>query len=342
WVAHADPAHVELHLFHTGSIRDSETASAARAAKKLHFGLGDWGLWAKAISDSRLDALIYPDVGMDDATSMRLAALRLARTQVASWGHPITTGLPTIDAFVSAEGLEPEDAASHYSETLIRLPRLGCCYRPYGTPARAPDLSAWDIGQDERLLICAGTPFKYSPADDAVLVEIARRCKPCKLIFFRASPAALSTLLEQRLRAAFDAARMRFEDYVRFVPWLSQADFFGLLHRADVYLDTIGFSGFNTAMQALECGTPIVAWEGAVMRGRFASGILRQAGLDAWVADTHAGYVERVERLCADGALRATVRAQIAERMPRLWNDKAAATALWEVLGAFSPVSAAS
>ena len=44
--------------------------------------------------------------------------------------------------------------------------------------------------------------------------------------------------------------------------------------QADVFLDSPGFSGFNTAMQAVECGLWIVAYEGARLRGRFASGML--------------------------------------------------------------------
>lgn len=330
WIANVDAARIELHLFHTGRVRDSETEAAARRVNRLHFGLGGWQDWARALSAGRFDALIYPDLGMDDSTSMRLASLRLARVQLASWGHPITTGLPTIDAFVSAEALEPDDASSHYTEMLLRLPGLGCCYEPYEITPRMPDLSAWDIGQNERLLVCAGTPFKYSPQDDRVYVEIARACRPCKLVFFCAASGELSALLEQRLRNAFDSAGVRFDDCVRFIPWQSHAEFFGLLRRADVYLDTIGFSGFNTAMQALECCTPVVAWEGAFMRGRFASGILRKAGLDQWIATRHEDYVELVRRLCADSALRASVRADIATRVPCLFGDRETARALWK------------
>ena len=33
-----------------------------------------------------------------DATTFALAALRLAPVQCAGWGHPVTRGLPTIDA----------------------------------------------------------------------------------------------------------------------------------------------------------------------------------------------------------------------------------------------------
>lgn len=81
---------------------------------------------AQAIARDTPDLLVYPEVGMEPLIE-RLAALRLARVQCALWGHPDTTGLPTIDAFFSADAIEPSAAERHYRERLIRLPGLGCC-----------------------------------------------------------------------------------------------------------------------------------------------------------------------------------------------------------------------
>ncbi len=327
WVEHLPAAQFDLQIFYTGTVRDAETEWALRKVTRLHQGAGDWRAWAKTLSDARCDVLIYPEVGMD-ATTLRLASLRLARVQLGSWGHPLSTGLPTMDGYLSAQAFEPADEAAHYTERLLALPRLGCCYRPYQTPPVRPDLSAHGIAAGDRLLLCAGTPFKYAPAEDTLWAEVARRCSPCKLVFFRQAEGTMAELLAQRLRTAFEAAGVSFDDTVRFVPWQTQAAFFGLLDRADAYLDTVGFSGFNTAMQAIERGTPVVAWEGAFLRGRFASGILQQIGLDEWVADTHAGYAERAERLCADAALRQRVRSQIAAQRSSLYDDRPSVAAL--------------
>ena len=321
WIEQLDSRQFEIHVFHTGGTRDAETEWATRRVARMHSGLGDWRAWASAVSESALDVLIYPEVGMD-ATTIRLASLRLAQTQLASWGHPITTGLPTMDGFVSAAAFEPEGAASHYREELICLPRLGCCYRPYNTTAETLDLSAFGIQPRDRVLLAPGTSFKYAPRDDAVLVEIARRCRPCKIIFFRGDAEYLSSLLERRLRKAFASAGVDFDEHVRFVPWQRQAAFFGWLDRADVLLDSIGFSGFNTAMQAVERATPVVAWEGEFMRGRFASAVLRAAKLDDWVATDASGYVDRVARLCEEPSLRDAIRSRMVAARLVLFEDR--------------------
>ena len=321
WVEHLDPSCFEIQIFHTGRGRDGETQWASQRVQQLHQGLGHWTTWAKAVSDAQLDVLIYPEIGMD-ATTVRLSALRLARVQLASWGHPLTTGLPTIDGYLGAQALEPPDAQQYYSERLITLPRLGCCYQAFGTAPDRFDGAAWGIQPDDRVLLCAGTAFKYAPQFDTVLVEVARRCLPCKLVFFRSEPHTHSDRLEQRLRSAFQAAGIDFDASVVFLPWQSQAGFFGVLDRADVYLDSIGFSGFNTTMQAVERATPIVAFEGDFARGRFASAILRQMGMDDWVAHTVNHYVDLVARLALDKAQRDQTRARIVARRSALLGDR--------------------
>jgi predicted O-linked N-acetylglucosamine transferase (SPINDLY family) len=334
WVEHLDPERFELHLFHTGTLRDAETRWAESRVARLQQGLGDWIAWARAVSDARCDVLLYPEIGMD-ATTVRLASLRLARVQLAAWGHPLTTGLPTIDGYLSAQAMEPADAQAHYTERLHALPGLGCAYRPYGTQPQVPDLSAWNIAPDDRILLAPGVAFKYGPREDALWVDIARRCAPCKIVFFSGNDDHAGRL-QERLRAAFAAAGVDYDSAVRFIPWQPHAAFFGLLQRADVFLDTVGFSGFNTVLQAVECGTPIVAWEGRFLRGRFASGVLRAMGMDEWVAETHDGYAQKVARLCADSALRAQVRKEIAAKRVALYEDKASVDALAALLEALT------
>lgn len=331
WVQHLDPAKFELHLFHTGSAEDEQTRWAAQRVAKLHRAVGEWPAWAKVISDSRMDVLLYPEIGMD-ATTLRLASLRLARRQFASWGHPITTGLPTIDGYLSAAAFEPDDAQAHYTETLHPLPGIGCCYKAFGTRHASESLEGLGLSTKEPFFLCAGTPFKYSPAHDALWVEIAQRCAPCKLVFFHAKPDSLSSRLQDRLERAFAESGLNFRASVLFLPWQNQSMFFSLLSHCRALLDSPGFSGFNTAMQALECGAPVVAWEGASMRSRFASGILRQIGLDEWVAQDAASYVDLAIRLCRDPAALASYRQQLVAARSSVFDDSRPVHALGRLL----------
>jgi predicted O-linked N-acetylglucosamine transferase (SPINDLY family) len=167
-------------------------------------------------------------------------------------------------------------------------------------------------------------------------IEVAKQCRPCKLIFFRSAPPMLGEVFERRLAAAFARAGVDFASHVRFVPRLSQEKFFGLLVRSHAMLDSPGFSGFNTAMQAIECACPIVAWEGEAMRSRFASAILRQMGLDECVANDPATFVARAARLCNDQAYADELRGRIAARREPLFGDRGTVDALGELLSKLS------
>ena len=95
-----------------------------------------------------------------------------------------------------------------------------------------------------------------------------------------------------------------------------------------VYLDTIGFSGFNTAMQAVDCALPMVSREGAFMRGRLGSGILRQIEVTELIANTDEEYIALVTRLAQDKPYREQIRKKIIENRNILYDDIAPIRAL--------------
>ncbi len=128
WVDNIDPARVSLHLFHTGYAEDDETNRAKARSASYDIAASGLADFARAIVARDLDAIIYPEIGMDPMTIM-LASMRLAPVQAAAWGHPETSGLPTIDYFLSAECFEPPGAQDNYRERLVALPNLGCHYR---------------------------------------------------------------------------------------------------------------------------------------------------------------------------------------------------------------------
>jgi protein O-GlcNAc transferase len=318
WIEGLGPAN-ELHIFHLGAMQDAETELARRRAGRFEAGPRPFDAWARAIHEAQLDLLLYPEIGMD-ATTAKLASLRLAPVQVASWGHPETSGLPTIDYYLSAQALEPADAQANYTEKLVALPNLGCWLVPAKEESGKPP--ALEAAADEVLLLCPGNAFKYAPQHDRLLAAITQRVPRSRLVFFRGRPEPLSEKLRERLRESFRRAGADFERQVSFLPWQSRASFRALLKRADLYLDTIGFSGFNTALQALECGLPIVAREGRFLRGRLASGVLRHLELDDLVAPSDEAYVELAATLATDRARRQELRRRIEAGREPLYRDR--------------------
>ena len=327
WVQRLDRRRFELHLFHLSAKRDAETELAISVADGFHDGKGHWENWARFIFDSRMDILIYPEIGMDPTTG-KLAAQRLAPVQATSWGQPQTSGLPTMDYYLSAEALEPPGAQAHYTEKLELLPGTSCWLERGADDAGEADWSRLGLASGEVSLICPGTPFKYAAEHDALLVAIARGVPKGKLVFFRSPPEALTRRWERRLRAAFEREGLTYERHVIFVPWQEPRVFRSLLAGADLYLDTVGFSGFNTALQAARAGLPVVTREGSAMRGRLASGTLRHIGLDELVATSDAAYVDLAVALANDAPRRQRLRERLRAARERLFEDDAPIRAL--------------
>jgi protein O-GlcNAc transferase len=332
WFEQIDTSRFELHAFNLGSRQDEETLLAKQYAAGFEEGSRGLRLWAQAILERRPDVLIYPNIG-NDPTALKLASLRLAPVQVTSWGHPETTGLPTLDYFLSSQVMEPVGAQQHYTEKLVCLPHLGTYYRPGKTVAADPQLDKLGLDEGLPILLCPGTPFKYAPRYDRMIVDISRRLGRCQILFFEdESRRYLTDKLKQRLEAALAGAGMRFDEHIIFIPWLDRARYYGLMQRADVLLDSVGFSGFNVAMQAIECCLPIVAWDGRFLRGRLASGILKRMDMPHLVARSEHEYAATVARLARDKEFRDRVRAQIIERRPLLFEDAAPVRAMEDFL----------
>jgi predicted O-linked N-acetylglucosamine transferase (SPINDLY family) len=93
------------------------------------------------------------------------------------------------------------------------------------------------------------------------------------------------------------------------------------MRESALMLDTLGFSGFNTAIQGVECDLPVLAYEGEFMRGRLASAIMRRLDLPELVATTKEEFVQKAVELAGDARRRRRLRAKIAERREVLFHD---------------------
>jgi protein O-GlcNAc transferase len=331
WLKCLDPERFELHLFSLDPRADELTREAQGFVEHFVSGTKPTREWIRAIREQDLDAVVYPEIGMNE-TTLALAATRLAPRQFAAWGHPETSGLPTIDCYLSAELLEPPEAQEHYTETLVRLPNLGIYCKPHDPKSMDVDLASFQIPDGDPLLICPGVPYKYQPQDDIVLVEIARRLGRGSFLLFQHESGELSRKLHERIAGAFRNAGIDPGRHLRTIPWQPRAAFYGLLRRADVYLDTIGFSGFNTMLQALECRLPCVTYRGAFMRGRLGSGILTRVGLPELVANDRESYVDLAVAIVEHAVNRARIRRALELNTAIAFADTSAVDAFAQLL----------
>jgi predicted O-linked N-acetylglucosamine transferase (SPINDLY family) len=331
WMTELDRHRFRLFGYHTGE-RDALTGEARALCERFVEGPLSVDGWRTAIATDRPHVLIYPEVGMNPMAA-RLAAQRLAPVQCNSWGHPDTSGFPTLDHYLSSELMEPPDGDAHYVERLVRLPNLSIHYEPLDVPPVAVSRAELGLRPDATVFWCGQSLYKYLPQYDAMFARIAREVPGCQFAFIRYRRGDdANALFRQRLDRAFAAVGLRAEDHCVVLPRLDQQRFIAATGQADIFLDSLGWSGCNSMLESLAHDLPVVTMGGDLMRGRHGVAILTMMGVTETIAASIDDYVAIASRLGRDAAWRSAVKARIAANKHRVYRDRACIVALEDFL----------
>jgi predicted O-linked N-acetylglucosamine transferase (SPINDLY family) len=338
WLTDLDRDRFEVFVYHLFPGMD-EVAQAIHARADCFRTFGGSrarpSIVAPIIRADELDVLVYPELGMD-ACSFGLAALRLAPRQYAGWGHPVTTGHSTIDAFISCATMEPVAAPAQYTERLIRLPGIGTRYQRLVLPTDATR-ATFGFPSERVLLLCPQSLWKIHPDNDALFAEVLLANREALLLFFGGQHPAVTDQFMRRLERTFGQHGLSVRERVRVLPPVAHDDYLRVNLVCDAMLDTLHWSGGNTSLDALACGLPIVTLPGAFMRGRQSMGMLELLGMPELIARDRAEYLAIAARLCADAPWRGDCVARIRAGQHLLFDVPAAIDALQTFLQTDAP-----
>jgi predicted O-linked N-acetylglucosamine transferase (SPINDLY family) len=279
WLTQLDRRRFAIFGYHTGSEHDAQTEIAAALCQRFVQGPLPVDRWREEILADTPHVLIYPEVGMD-GISLTLAAQRLAIVQCNGLGHPVTSGLPTMDHVLSSDLMEPPNGAEHYREHLVRLPNLAVYYEPPEVQALPLDRGVLGLRDDTVAYFSGQSLFKYLPQYDHIYPRIAREVGACQFAFIAHHVGSeVTQVFRRRLDDAFARFGLRAEHYCVFLPRFDQGRFIAAIGQCDVVLDSIGWSGNNSTSESLEYGLPIVTLKGRFMRGRHSAAILERMDL---------------------------------------------------------------
>ena len=332
WIENAAADKIRFYGYSTGQRRDNETDKAKRCFARFVENRYAFEDLCKTIVDDNLHAIIYPEIGMDPAT-IRLAALRLAPVQCVSWGHPDTSGLPTIDYYLSSALMEPPNGDDAYTEQLVRLPNLSIYYTPREGPDAAVNRDIFGLRPGSVLYHCCQALFKFLPQYDEIFPRIARLVGDCQFLF--TTLPEIPAVVEQfrmRINRAFNRFNLNADDYVVFFPYLDQANYTALNRTCDVFLDPIGWSGCASTLEAIDGNLPVVAFPGPLMRGRESGAILTMMGLTETIAASVEEYVALAIQLGQDSEWRRQISEKIAGNKCSIYEDRTCIAALEDFL----------
>ena len=169
-----------------------------------------------------------------------------------------------------------------------------CC------PSRPATKSELGLPENRFIFLSNQSLYKYLPQFDIVFSTIAERLPKAVFVFIGHHSKRVTDLFRNRLFKAFEAKGLDGAQFCIFLPRLSHQDFLSLNMCSDVYLDTPGWSGGKTTLEALSCDLPVVTWPGAVMRARHAYAMLKRIGLEDTIAGSLSEYIDIALVLATD------------------------------------------
>lgn len=322
WLSNLPRGDYEFFFYSLNGVADALTRKMAELGKYtwLPFGERTYTEALARIRADELDALIVPDIGM--TPSSRIVSLtRLAPIQMMGVGHPVTSGSKTIDYFMSGELIEPPGGDAHYTETVVRLPKMGIRIDPAEAEAPPGTRAEFALPAGRTVFGSVQSLFKYLPQYDEVFTRVAREIPGAFFVFVASRHDNVTRIFAERMARVFAGAELRFEDHGKILPYMPHRQFVQLFDVIDVNLDSIGWSGGNTTALSLARDCPVVTLPGAFMRGAYSNGMLRMIGVEELAAPSVDAFVALAARLGRDRDFRAAMAAKIRANKHKLFDD---------------------
>lgn len=328
WIKYANQEKFEIYFYDIG-VAISPQTEAFRVYSHFYYHIPhNIEKVARQIHQDNLHILTFLDIAVEPEMCC-LSTLKLATIQCNTWGHPITSGSVQIDYFLGSDAMEPLNAQDHYSEKLIRLPNLGICISQPDVPATKKNRSDFSLPEGKILYLSCQMTAKYLPQYDFIFPEIAKLVPNAYFIFFEAYESEKITgKLKQRLHNAFGKEDLVLDNFCQFIPRVSKDDYFNINFLSDVFLDTIGWSGGLTTIDAIACCLPIVTFPTEFMRGRQSGGMLKIINITETIANDLNEYITIAARLGIDPDWNAEIRSKMQSNKDRLFDDKSCIEAL--------------
>ena len=327
WFRHHNRDRFQIHAYHIFDVDDALGQEFRHHSDAFYRIPHDLAAVCQQVRADQLHVLVFPEIGMQPLMT-QLAALRLAPVQCSTWAHPITSGLPTIDYFLSSDLMEPENAQTHYTEKLVRLPNIGIAFAKPDVPAPTRDRSHFGLRPDAVVYLVSQMLSKILPSQDRVFAAIAQQVPQAQFVFIARPNPVIAAQFLRRLQFAFAEVGLDSDRFCVMLPSQSQADFWNLNQVSDVFLDSFGWSGGHTTLEAVACDLPIVTLPGAFMRGRHSAAILQMLGLPETIASSEAEYIQIAVTLGLDAAKRAQLFEHMRDRHSHLYDDETCVRAM--------------
>lgn len=287
--------HSEFDWVYIGNQSRFHKLGIHGSLKGLEF-VNHLGAFARQIREQAFDMVYFWEAG-SDCVNYFLPFFRLAPIQFVSWGMPITTGIPTMDYFLSTRLGEIPDAQSHYSEKLLLhrgIPTFACDPWQFITSDSKPLI---ENKQGKKIYLCIQQPLKYCRGFIGALEAIVQKDPDAELVLL----GSQKPWIQNRLQAAL----VHIQERIQWIQApISHQAFLSAICSADVILDTQQPNGGQTTDESLLMGIPLVTYPGHSLRTRLTVTKLNALDFHWGICRSWEEYASRACELAHTGQMR--------------------------------------
>ena len=234
------------------------------------------------------DFIVYPDIGMKLLPTL-LAYSRLAPIQITTWGHSETSGIDTIDYFISSEyfsgTLLIDDIQKQYSEKIILFKSLGTFYiSPHKLfvennknlqklEKKFKTREELGFNNKNNLYVCLQTFYKLNPLFESCLARILELDPNGIILLSNTFPFCKNHL--ERIRNIIGIEKLK---RIKWYGSLEKDQFLNIVSISDVCLDPFPFGGCNTSYDAFDYNIPVITLPSEFLHGQFTNGLYKKMG----------------------------------------------------------------
>tara|TARA_B100001057_G_scaffold390672_1_gene398665 strand:- start:270 stop:1955 length:1686 start_codon:yes stop_codon:yes gene_type:complete len=262
----------DVFVFHTEKTKKGIILNQLRDAEKNgniknHFLPSGFSEKQKIILNEKLDILFYPEIGLS-LELYYLSFIKLANYQITSWGHPETTGNPSIDYFLTSKLIETSESKKNFSEKLIHLDYLPMYYY---TPVVKNEINEIELSKNN-IYSCPQTLQKIHPEFDQIIGEILTKDKKAKIYFIKDE----NNILFKKLIGRFKKNKKIDLERVKFLDGFNWEEYINHCGQASVLLDPIYYGAGNSFYESVFYGTPTVTMPTKYTKSRLVLGAYNQ------------------------------------------------------------------
>jgi protein O-GlcNAc transferase len=278
---------------------------------------GDFNIWIKMIENENLDILVYADIGMQEETYL-LAHTRLAPVQITTFGHSESSGIDTIDYYLSSELYESSNCNEHYSEKLILQKSLGTFYydRFYDFILKSTDPNyTLDLNNDKIYLTNLQYLHKSSETDFILYEKIFENIPNVYIIFVNGTG-------EQKYEDILKNRLSKYMDRIIILPKLATCNYYKLIKLSFLILDTYPHGGCNSTLESFYYDKIVITYPSEFLRGRFTQGFYKKMGMsNECIVKSLDEYIEKIKFFLDNPKEKENVEQLISNNKYKLFND---------------------